>query len=81
MKKTVQLALTVSLASFLLLALAPAPVQAGPIKVFTASLSGAQEVPPNGSEALGTALVTFDETANMLCFAISFTPHHLRERK
>lgn len=74
MRKTAPTILTVSLASLLLLVLAPVPAQAAAtfkLSVFTASLNGAQEVPPTDSTAMGTALLTLDEPQSNLCTNIS----------
>jgi hypothetical protein len=40
--------------------------------VFTATLTGAQEVPPTGSPGIGSALVTFDTVTNLLTVNVSF---------
>lgn len=40
--------------------------------VFTATLTGAQEVPPSGSPGIGSALVTFDTVTNLLTVNVSF---------
>jgi hypothetical protein len=40
---------------------------------FTASLNGANEVPPNGSPGTGAGSFTFDDTTNILTVAASFS--------
>ena len=40
--------------------------------VFTATLTGAQEVPPNGSPGIGSALVTIDTVTNLMTINVSF---------
>jgi hypothetical protein len=40
--------------------------------VFTATLTGAQEVPPTGSPGIGSALVTLDTVTNLLTVNVSF---------
>jgi len=40
--------------------------------VFTATLTGAQEVPPNGSPGIGSALVTIDTVTNLLTVNVAF---------
>jgi len=40
--------------------------------VFTATLTGAQEVPPTGSPAIGSALVTIDTVTNLLTVNVAF---------
>lgn len=40
--------------------------------VLTATLTGAQEVPPSGSPGIGSALVTFDTVTNLLTVNVSF---------
>lgn len=39
---------------------------------FTATLTGAQEVPPSGSPGIGSALVTLDTVTNLLTVNVSF---------
>src|ERR687891_1159784 len=39
---------------------------------FTATLTGAQEVPPTGSAGIGSALVTLDTVTNLLTVNVSF---------
>ena len=39
---------------------------------FTATLTGAQEVPPTGSPGIGSALVTLDTVTNLLTVNVSF---------
>jgi CHRD domain/PEP-CTERM motif len=39
---------------------------------FTTTLTGSQEVPPNASPGMGSALVTLDTTANLLTVNVSF---------
>ena len=58
------------IASGLLLAMPPA--NAG-IITFTANLSGANEVPPNGSPATGTADLTLDDVADTLLVSLTFS--------
>jgi hypothetical protein len=48
-----------------IVALATAPAHAQ-ITIFTAALNGASEVPPNGSPATGSAIVTLNEALNTL---------------
>ena len=43
------------------------------ILTFTATLSGANEVPPSGSAGTGTATVTWDTTTNMMTVSVSFS--------
>ena len=40
--------------------------------VFTATLTGAQEVPPTGSPGIGSALVTIDTVTNLMIVNVSF---------
>lgn len=40
--------------------------------VFTATLTGSQEVPPSGSAGIGSALVTLDTVTNLLTVNVSF---------
>lgn len=40
--------------------------------VFTATLTGSQEVPPSGSSGIGSALVTFDTVTNLMTVNVSF---------
>lgn len=40
--------------------------------VFTATLTGAQEVPPTGSPGIGSALVTIDTVTNLMTVNVSF---------
>ena len=40
--------------------------------VFTATLTGAQEVPPTGSPGIGSALVTIDTVTNAMTVNVSF---------
>ena len=40
---------------------------------FTATLTGAQEVPPSGSAGIGSALVTLDTVTNLLTVNVSFS--------
>ena len=40
--------------------------------VFTATLTGSQEVPPSGSAGTGSALVTLDTATNLLTVNVSF---------
>jgi hypothetical protein len=40
--------------------------------VFVTTLTGAQEVPPNGSPGIGSALVTLDTATNLLTINVSF---------
>jgi hypothetical protein len=40
--------------------------------VLTATLTGAQEVPPNGSAGIGSALVTLNTVTNLLTVNVSF---------
>lgn len=44
---------------------------------FTATLSGAQEVPPTPSPATGSAIVTLDTDTNLLSWNITFTAESL----
>ena len=43
------------------------------LRVFTALLTGGQEVPVTESKAFGVAFLTFNEKTNMLCYSISFS--------
>lgn len=47
------------------------------IRVFTATLTGGQEVPENDSNAFGVAFMTFDEDSRMLSYSITFTDEKL----
>ena len=40
--------------------------------IFTATLTGAQEVPPTGSPGIGSALVTIDTVTNLMTVNVSF---------
>lgn len=40
--------------------------------VFTATLTGAQEVPPTGSPGIGSALVTIDTVTNLMTVNVAF---------
>jgi hypothetical protein len=40
--------------------------------VFTATMTGAQEVPPTGSPGVGSALVTIDTVTNLMTVNVSF---------
>lgn len=40
--------------------------------VFTATLTGAQEVPPTGSSGIGSALITVDTVTNLMTVNVSF---------
>jgi hypothetical protein len=40
--------------------------------IFTATLTGAQEVPPTGSPGIGTALVTIDTVTNLMTVNVAF---------
>jgi CHRD domain/PEP-CTERM motif len=66
MKNTLKL-IGVVIAVFMLSAMAKADQL-----VFTATLTGAQEVPPNASTGLGSALVTLDTVANTLTVNVAF---------
>jgi hypothetical protein len=57
--------IAVTTAAFMTLAAIGAPARAQ-VTVFTAALSGSQEVPPNASSATGTIMVTLDQTLNTL---------------
>ena len=59
------------LAVALLLCAAALPAQAAPIS-FSASLVGSEEVPPSGSPATGSTLVTIDPVAHTLRVQVSF---------
>lgn len=52
---------------------AGAAVQIAPANVYTASLSGASEVPPNASPASGSASVGFDIATHTLTIDVSFS--------
>ena len=54
------------------LALAAAPSRAQ-VTVFTAALTGSQELPPNGSPATGSIQVTLDQTLNTLTVNETFS--------
>lgn len=41
---------------------------------FTVLLNGAQETPPVSSPSQGVALVTYNTTQKMLCYALSYSP-------
>ncbi len=49
------------------------PVRAH-LSTFVAVINSGQEVPPNTSNAIGTAFVTVDVDTGQLCFSITFTP-------
>lgn len=66
MRKTVKL-LGIVMAVLMLSAVAKADQLA-----FTATLTGAQEVPPSGSPGIGSALVTLDTVTNLLTVNVSF---------
>jgi len=66
MKKTVKL-LGVMVAVLMFSAIAKADVI-----VFTTTLTGSQEVPPNASTGIGSALVTLDTVANTLTVNVAF---------
>ncbi|HEX5886656.1 MAG TPA: CHRD domain-containing protein [Pyrinomonadaceae bacterium] len=66
MKKTVKL-LGVVVAVLMFSAIAKADQI-----VFTATLTGSQEVPPNASPGIGSALVTLDTVANTLTVNVAF---------
>ena len=57
----------------LLVAGLPLPLQAGPVKTFTAVLNGGQEVPANTSLAFGVGFFTFNRRTKLLCYSITFT--------
>ncbi len=56
--------------SILFLNAAPAPAD---VLMFAATLSGSQEVPPNGSPATGTTSVALDTVANTVTVDLSFS--------
>jgi CHRD domain-containing protein len=62
-----------------LLALAAPAAHAARTKTFIAVLNGGQETPPTSSNSIGVALITFDEKAKTLCYAISFNALDGRE--
>jgi len=64
-------AVSIALVAGLILAVPAA--HAGKPKVFMAVLSGPQETPPNASLGQGNALMTFDETTDMLCYDITYS--------
>jgi len=64
--------MVVATAVFTALALAAAPSRAQ-VTVFTAALTGAQEVPPNGSPAVGFVTATLDQTLNTLTVSETFS--------
>jgi hypothetical protein len=66
MKKTVNLVALI-FAFFMLAGVAKADQI-----VFTATLTGAQEVPPTGSPGIGSALVTIDTVTNAMTVNVSF---------
>jgi hypothetical protein len=73
-KTVIQSFLLASVAVFTMTTLVNA---APPVRVFTALLNGAQEANAEGpnptpSEALGNALLTFDEATSELCLHLSF---------
>lgn len=47
------------------------------LRVFTALLTGGQEVPENDSNAFGVAFLTFNEKTEELCYSITFTDEKL----
>lgn len=51
----------------------PTPTPAPECVIFTVTLNGAQEVPPNASSATGFAVVTVDTVNNMLMYDITFS--------
>lgn len=83
----------ISMVSILILALSALPLsaknrsnhnnndnnnrQSNEISVFTAVLTGGQEVPENDSAAFGVAFMTFDNSSRMLSYSISFTDENL----
>ena len=74
MRKSLVIVAAVVLASLLLVLLATAPGHTAPtfkLSVFTAVLNGAQEVPPDASTAMGSALLTLDEPQAKLCVYVS----------
>jgi hypothetical protein len=48
-------------------------IVSGTVQSFVADLRGANEVPPNGSTAFGTALLTFDTVNNTIAFEANTT--------
>lgn len=64
--------MVVTAAALVTLAVSGAPVHAQ-ITVFTAALTGSQEVPPSGSPATGSAMVTLDQTLNTLSVSEVFS--------
>jgi hypothetical protein len=62
----------VPIASATALLLAAAPALAA-VQVLTTTMSGAAEVPGNGSTATGTCAVTVDDVANTVSFSGTFT--------
>ncbi len=76
--KAAKIALITPIASLLILAMSAVPVSADSTrtsftKTLIAVINSGQEVPPTGSNALGVAFMTFDETTKQLCYSISFT--------
>jgi hypothetical protein len=64
---------SVLIAPLLLAALlAAAPATAAPV-VFQATLSGANEAPPNASTGSGTVTVTYDPATFLMTLAMDFT--------
>jgi hypothetical protein len=64
--------IAITAAAFVMLAIAGTPAHAQ-VTVFTAALSGSQEVPPNASSATGTITVTLDQTLNTLSVSEVFS--------
>lgn len=62
----------ISLFGLLLTVLMFAAVARADQLVFTATLTGSQEVPPTGSAGIGSALVTLDTVTNLLTVNVSF---------
>ncbi len=58
------------LAAALLLGLSPAAAET---YTFLASLSGASEVPPNGSKATGSLTATYDTTTKKLTWTVTYS--------
>jgi hypothetical protein len=59
-------------AAALILAIVSAPMAAGAATTFTATLTGAQETPPNASPATGTGTVTLNDAQTTITVSLSF---------
>ena len=69
--KMAKIVLVAPIASILMLSISAVPASAD--STFIAVINSGQEVPPNESNALGVAFMTFNNKTKELCYSISYT--------